>query len=200
MLGYTDIDMTAESSMRTCMLALCLAALAVPAGADTLTGSKARKALYPSGKAEVVLLPEANLPPAVATALQQVGAAQPYYGAFAISPDDGALTEATSLAVNFHDVRAAAAFAVADCNKKKKGKADCIVAAVIQPKGWKDKGFQLSSQATEGFRDGYPKKNGAFAISPATGGWGVGTGAEAAIADCSARNPEVTDCNVVIQN
>ncbi|QLQ19192.1 MAG: hypothetical protein HZT43_11735 [Exiguobacterium profundum] len=46
------------------------------------------------------------------------------------------------------------------------------MAAVIQPKGWKDKGFQLSSQATEGFKDSYPKKDGAFAISPSGGGWG----------------------------
>jgi len=194
------VDLIAESTMRTLALSLCLAALAIPASADTLTGSKAKKALYPAGKAEVLVLPEANLPANVATALQQVGAAQPYYGAFAISPDDGPLTEASSMAVNFHDIQAASAFAVADCNKKKKGKADCIVAAVIQPKGWKDKGFQLSSQATEGFKDGYPRKDGAFAISPSTGGWGVGTGTEAALADCSARNPEVTDCRVVIQN
>lgn len=186
--------------MRTLTLALCLAALAVPAHAETLTGAQAKKALFAAGKAEVVLLPEANLPANVATALQQVGAAQPYYGAFAISPDEGALTEATSLAVNFHSVQAAGAFAVADCNKKKKGKADCIVAAVIQPKGWKDKGFQLSSQATDGFKQDYPRKDGAFAISPSTGGWGVGTGAEAALADCSTRNPNVTDCTVVIQN
>lgn len=186
--------------MRPIITALALASLAFPAAADTLTGAKAKKALFPADKAEVVLLPEANLPEAVATALQQVGAAQPYYGAFAISPEDGALTEATALAVNFHSVQAAGAFAVADCNKKKKGKAGCIVAAVIQPKGWKDKGFQLSSQATEGFKDGYPKKEGAFAISPPTGGWGLGTGAEAALADCAARNPTVADCTVAIQN
>lgn len=186
--------------MRTLTLALCLAALAVPASAETLTGAQAKKALFPAGKAEVVLLPEANLPANVATALQQVGAAQPYYGAFAISPDEGALSEATSLAVNFHSVQAAGAFAVADCNKKKTGKTDCIVAAVIQPKGWKDKGFQLSSQATEGFKDSFPRKDGAFAISPSTGGWGVGAGADAALADCSTRNPNVTDCTVVIQN
>lgn len=177
-----------------------LAALPLPAAADTLTGPKAKKALFPAGKAEVVILPEANLPEAVATALQQVGAAQPYYGAFAISPDEGALTEATSLAVNFHSVQAAGAFAVADCNKKKKGKSDCIVAAVIQPKGWKDRGFQLSAQATEGFAKSYPKKGGAFAVSPSSGGWGTGTGAEAALADCTTRNPTVTDCTVVIEN
>lgn len=187
--------------MRLTFIALALLSLAaLPALAEPVTGSQAKKALYPADKAEVVVVPAAALPEAVVKALQQVGASQPYYGAFAISPDDGALTEATALAVAFHDPKAAAAVALADCNAKKKGKSDCIVAAVIQPKGWKERALQLSAPATQGFRDGYPRKNGAFAVSLTTGGWGLGEGAEAAIADCQTRNPGVTDCTVVIQN
>ena len=123
--------------------------LAGAAMADPVTAKQAKKALFAPVKAEVVIMPEANLPEDQAKTLEMAGATQAYYGAIAMSPEDGLLTEATVLAANYHNTEAASVAALADCNAKKKGKSDCVVVAIIRPKGWKDRDFQLSSAAVE---------------------------------------------------
>lgn len=188
-----------------CAMGLCVV-LASPLLAQTVTGKEAGKALFAPVKAEVEILPAANLPKDQAAALKMVGAGQPYYGAIAISPKDGLMSEATVAAANYHSTDAASAAALAECDAKRKGKEPCVVAALIRPKGWKDKGVQLSSDATAGFRKSYDAAAGtALAISPLTGGWGIGAGAKDAIDACIARTPKAkaskaSDCKVLIEN
>ena len=177
-----------------CTMGVCMAGMAVAAPID---GKTAKKALFAPVKAEVEILAAAGLPKDQAAALQMVGGQQLYYGAIAISPDEGLMSEATVAAANYHDTAAASAVALAECNAKKTGKSDCVVAALIRPKGWKDKGFQLSSDATAGFK---ADPAGALAVSTATGAWGIGADDAAAIAACVARNDIATDCTVVIAN
>lgn len=176
------------------MLVLCCAGVA---SAEPVTAKVAKKALFAPGKVEVEVQAAAGLPDEQAKALQIGLASQAYYGAVAMSPDDGLMSDVTVLAANYHDTEAASAAALAECNAKKKGKAECVVAALVLPKGWKDKGFQLSSDATEGFKKDF-KPGNVMAISLATGAWAIGADPEAAIKGCAAKNDKATDCAVAI--
>lgn len=173
------------------------------AAAEPVNGKVAKQAVFAPVQAEVEILPAAGLPKDQARALEMVGGAQPYYGAIAISPQDGLMSEATVAAANYHDTDAASVVALAECNAKKTAKKPCVVAALIRPKGWQERGFQLSSDATAGFRAEYDAKSGALAISVATGSWGLGSGTNAkadALADCAAKPSRPKDCTVVIAN
>jgi hypothetical protein len=188
--------------MKILGLGIALALLATGAGAEPLTGKEAKKLLFAPGKAVAEMVAGTGLSEADLAALKSVAETQAYYGAIALSPDEGMMSEATVAAVNYHDTDAATAAALAECNAKKTGKAECLVVALIRPKGWKAPGFGLSSDATAAFK-GYDRKAGAMAISPATGAWGMAAGdgaAEAALADCAAKNDKATDCAVAIAN
>lgn len=167
------------------------------AAAEPISAKAAKKALFAPGKAEVVIMPEANLPQDQAQTLELVGAQQGYYGAIAMSPDDGLMFDATVIAANYHDTGAASRAALADCNAKKKGKTDCVVAALIRPKGWKEKGFQLSSDATAGFKTDF-KKDSVMAVSELTGAWAIGADDATAVAACAAKNAKASDCVVAV--
>lgn len=180
-------------------LAFVLASSAVYA--EPLTGKAARAALFVPVKAEVEVLAEAGLPEDHARALELVGVDQPYFGAIAIAPDEGLMSEATVAAANFHDTSAAAVTALAECNAKKASASNCIVAAYIRPAGWKDTGFSLSSDATAAFAE-YDMKTGALAISVTTGAFGIAAGegaGEAAKAACAAKNDKASDCSLVVE-
>lgn len=171
------------------------------AGAAPMTGKQAKAALFAPGKAEVEILAEAGLPEDQAAALTMVAGDQAYYGAIAIAPDEGLMSEATVAAANFHDIETAKTAALAGCEAKKKAGAACVIAGLIRPKGWKDTGFSLSSDATEAFKD-YDKKAGVMAISPLTGAFGLAKGDAAgplAIEACAAKNKAATDCAVVVE-
>ena len=175
---------------------LVVLVLAGLAGAEVLNGKTAKAALFAPVKAEVEILADAGLPDDQAKALEMVGGQQPYYGAIAISPDEGLMSEATVAAANYHDTEAASKVALAECNAKKTGKAPCVVAALIRPKGWEARDLQLSSDATAGFKADY--KDGALAVSNSTGAWGVGADDAAALAACAALKDQTKDCVVVI--
>lgn len=171
--------------------------------AEPLSGKAAKKALLSPKGAEAVILPSAGLPKDQAKVLSQVAADQPFYGAIAIAPDEGLMSEATFAAVNYHNTEAASAAAIAECNGKKKAAsaAACEVAALITPKGWQAGGFQLSRDATLAFRDSYAKQGGALAVSDLTGVFGIAEGpgaAVAAVAACAAKSAAAVDCKVVI--
>lgn len=176
---------------------------ALPAQAQTafepLGERAARKQLFAPKGGAVEMRAEAGLPVQDQTVLDAVAAQQPYYGAIAISPDEGLMSEATVAAANYHDTAAAEAVALAECNAKKTGRAPCVVAALIRPEGHEARPLQLSRDATLALRADYPGKGGAMAISARTGAWGIGAGAEAALAACAAR-PGATDCAVVVQD
>ena len=175
---------------------------ATPALAEPISGKEAKKLLFAPVKAEVEIMPEAGLAADQAEILKTVGAGQPYYGAIAIAPDEGLMSEATVAAANFHDTTSAAAAALADCNGKKKTESDCVIAAYIRPEGWQDVGFGLSSDATTAFEK-YNMRTGALAVSAVTGAFGMAKGdgaADEALRDCAAMNEKATDCAVAIQN
>lgn len=178
------------------------ATLAAPALAEPIAGKAAKKLLFAPVKAEVEILSEAGLPQDMADALVMVGEGQPYYGAVAIAPEEGLMSEATVAAANFHDTGSAGVAALAECNAKKKTASDCVLAAYIRPKGWAEAGFSLSSDATAAFKE-YDMKTGALAVSLSTGAFGMADGdgaAEAALANCAAKNDKATDCALVVQN
>lgn len=186
------------------LVALCLlsAAFAAPTLAEPISGKAAKKLLFAPVKAEVEILAEAGLAQDMADALAMVGEGQPYYGAVAIAPEEGLMSEATVAAANFHDTTSAGVAALAECNAKKTTEKDCVLAAYIRPKGWEEAGFSLSSDATVAFKD-YDRKTGAFAVSISTGAFGMASGngaGDAALANCVAKNEKATDCALVIVN
>lgn len=171
--------------------------------ADPITGKAARAVLFAPEGAEVEMLVPGLLSEGDAAALKMVAEAQPYYGAVAISPDEGLMAEATVAAANYHDTDAATLAALMGCDAKRKGASPCVVVALIRPKGWEPRGVQLSAAATVGFAKDYKGRRGkALAISTSTGRWGVATGDKAvtaAVAACAAKAaPPVTDCAVVV--
>jgi hypothetical protein len=173
---------------------------AAQAVAQPLDGRTARDALFITQDSTTALV-SGVLPEDQASLLAQVTAGQAFYGAVAISPDAGLMAEATVAAVNHHSVEAAAAAAVRDCNAKKTGKADCVVAAIIRPKGWAEgRALQLSATATAAFRADYGRRGArALAMSPATGAFGMAQGdgaAAAALADCARDG--ASDCVVAV--
>jgi len=179
-------------------LALALMVLSAPlAQADPLTGKAAKKLLFAPKGAAVEMLPGARLPEQDQIVLESVAAQQPFYGAIAISPDEGLMSEATVASANYHDTAAAEAAALAECNAKKTAAPPCVIAALIRPDGYTARALTLSFDATTGFRADYPGKGGALAISALTGAWGIGAGAEAALTACAARKGAI-DCAVVI--
>ena len=169
------------------------------AGADPVTGKAAAKMLFSPKAVQVVINSAAGLPKDMAGALKTVLASQPAYGAAAISPDEGLMSEATIFVGNYHDAASAGLAAVKQCDAKRKGKTACVVAATVLPKGWKAQPVQLSGDATAGFLASYPKAGGAVATSASTGGWAIDADPKTALADC-AKKSKAKDCAVVIAN
>ena len=190
--------------IRSVLQCLVCAGLPFAALAQPMTGEAVAPLLFAATGAEVELLPAPFLPAGQADLLKTVGAAQPYYGAIAVSPDEGIMVEATVAAANHHSTEAASLAAVAACDAKRKGATPCAVVALIRPAGWKEQPFQLSSSATAEFA-GYAKirRDKAFAVSPSTGAWGMARGrdaAERAVADCAGKEVTAADCVLALQD
>lgn len=173
-----------------------LAGTAVQAQAQ-VTGDAAAAMLWPEAGGEVEMLADGLLPEDQAKVLRMVARDQPYYAAIAISPDEGLMSEATVAAANHHTVEAASVIALAECNAKKTGTADCVIVALVRPEGWTAQPLQMSQAATQDFAS---YQGGALALSAATGSWGIGVDDAAATAACAARNPAATDCAVAIRD
>ncbi len=178
--------------------------LAGPLAAQTVTGEAVRPLLFAPTGAVVELTGAGGLAADQAEILRQVGAMQPYYGAIAISPDEGIMVEATVAAANHHTTEAASVQALAACEAKRQGAAPCVIVALIRPEGWQPRPVQLSSGATADFLSAYADAPAprAFAVSPSTGMWGIGTGTDvtsAAVAACVERGAALApaDCTVV---
>lgn len=189
--------------IRSGMLGVAFAGFAAAAAAQVPSGEGVQPMLFAGGGAVVEVLPQPFLSQEQVAILAQVGAAQPYYGAIAVSPDEGLMVEATVAAANHHSTDAAQTAALAGCDAKRKGAAPCMIVALIRPERWTTQPFQLSAGATAGFLDDYMKirRDKAFAVSPQTGLWGIGKGRDAAakaVADCAAKGQNVTDCAVVV--
>lgn len=180
------------------IMALALMLAATPLSADPVTGKIAKKLIFPVKGVEVELLADTGLAKDQQVVLGMVAEGQPYFGAIAISPDEGLMSEATVAAANHHDTDAASKAALADCNAKKTGKAKCVVVALIRPRGFEARELQMSLAATTGFKADYKPKGSAMALSPSTGAWGIASGdgaADAALAACAAT---AKDCALAI--
>jgi hypothetical protein len=192
----------------TAAAAVLVAAMtALPVAAqDALDEGAARRMLFDAQRAEVVVYPQGFLSEAEAQVLRDTAArAIPYYGAIAASPSQGLAAEPTSAAGNHHDVAAAGRIALAECDAKRpSGTAPCVVVAEVRPRGWQARPLQLSSGATATFRGDFRRGGGekSFALSPSTGGFGVGRGVGAdasALAACASAS-RAADCRVVVRD
>jgi hypothetical protein len=188
---------------RTTFAALLLALAAGPALAQELPNLReARGFLFAEdGAVEWEVSADPALDPDDAATLDAINTIQPqpYYAALALAPDAGLASEVTALAANYHDEANARAAAMAACEANRDGEGrPCIVGLVIRPQGWEPgRPLQLSAQATAALNDAYramPRRARAFAISPATGQWGLGSGRAEAVAACGAP-----DCVAVVE-
>jgi len=183
-------------------LALGVALCAQMAAAQSLDGRSARKAVFPATGVSITVLEAGGLSATDRAVLRQVLAAQPYYGAVAMSPSEGLMSEALVAAANYHDVEAAGVAALRDCDARKKpGSAACVIVAELRPEGWEPRTLQLSAAATDGLARDYKGLGAkALAISPATGKWAIAKGKDAvaeAQAQCEAAGAG-GDCRVVV--
>ncbi|MBL3580704.1 hypothetical protein JMJ92_21615, partial [Rhodovulum visakhapatnamense] len=83
-------------------IALCLGA-AVAASAEPVDGKAARKLVFKPKGAEVTVIDLPFLSEADRKGLVFAGEQQPYYGAIAVAPSEGLISEATLAAANYHD-------------------------------------------------------------------------------------------------
>lgn len=184
------------------VLAMSLAAL--PAAADPRTAADAGALLYHPAHVEVVRSNTDGLSDQEVQILASVAQGQKYYAAVAFAPADGLMSEATVMAANHHTVEAARTAALAECDGRRANPGQCVVVLEVRPAGWQPRDLQLSADATAAFGDDYPDEGtaGALAISPATGVWGLGNGANAtadALGACAqAGGAQAGDCMVVI--
>lgn len=163
-------------------------------------GREARGLLFAANRSEVATFAHDFLSERDIGLLRQVAEQQPYYGAIAASPDEGVLAQSVSAFANFHDVEAPARLALERCNAERaRGSRACVIVAEIRPRGWEERALQLSSAATGAVSREFRRARGskALAISPGTGRWAMGTGADAAAAACRALG-DPRDCAVVI--
>lgn len=177
--------------------------LAQAAFAQVLDGKAAKKALFAADEVGVQVMKQSFLVDNQAQILASVATQQPYYGAIAVSPTDGLMSEATLAAANYHTVEAASVAALAGCDAARKGDVPCVIVALIRPKGWEARPLQLSADATAAFRKDYANKGGALAVSASTGAWAMAKGADAAnaaVAACTAKLTGQNDCSVIISD
>ena len=191
--------------MRALVTGLVLAGMALPALAQDLPNRREALRMIFDHDADVesVVFPHPALNDAERQLLSNAVAQgllpdMDFYGALAFAPDSGLADPNTTVAVgNFHDEASAAGAALARCNSARGGQgADCAVALIVRPAGWQEgAALQLSSGAAEALRRAFRQADRprVFAISPATGQFGIGSDAAAANADCGAE-----DCRPVV--
>lgn len=190
-----------------CVIGVIIAvATALPAAAQDLLGRReALRLIYPAdAEVESVVLPHPSLS---APEVELLGGAieqglmpqMVFYGALAIDPERGLADPQTTVAVgNYHDEISAATAALAGCEA---GRDDpeteaCTIVLVVRPAGWEAGGvLQLSAGAAEALRTEFRRlgRPRVFAISDATGTFGMGPSQETALAGCGAP-----DCRTVI--
>lgn len=181
-------------------LAITLSAL--PALADPLAPDMAAARLFHPEQVEVVRDDTEGLSDQEVQILASIAQGQKYYAAVAFAPADGLMSEATVMGANHHSVGAARSAALAECEGRRANPGHCVIALELRPAGWEPRDLQLSADATAAFGDEFPHADGALAVSPTTGVWGLGSGAAAAVealAACAqAGDGAAGDCMVVI--
>ena len=186
------------------MLSLALLLAPVAALADPVDARAARDLLFSAAEVEVVTLDVASLSEQDRQVLTLVAQSQKYYAAVAFAPGVGIMAEPTVMAANYHHIEAARTAALAGCNERRSGGADCVIALEVRPVGWEERALQLSADATADFEENYRRVRGsrAFAVSTTSGQWGIGRGddAESAALTACQGDSDVADCAVVIRD
>jgi len=192
--------------MKPIVLALVVAAGG--AAAEPMTGAAAGALAFAPGTSSVTVSSRlGERDQAIVRALvplmeRQIGRSLDYYGAIAMSPDEGFQSEASQSALNHHSVAAADAAALGACNARRRaGSSPCVLAARILPRGYEARALTLSSAATRALTETYARARApkALAISAATGAFGVGA-PDAALATCRRGAGGVGDCTIVVRD
>ena len=205
------------------VVAAMIAAIAMggTAMADPVDGKAAKKMLFATRNVDLQIVEGSGLEPAqtaIVDAILKQTRAQGlanYYGAVAVSPDfftrlavdadQAALSGLLQVTERLHSPAKAAEVALASCNAaRSEGEAECVLAARVLPKRWKEQPLMMSVTATEAFkayRKGREEK--AFAISANTVAFAAARGTGAAATALEACNKGATktgeaDCEVVI--
>lgn len=194
--------------MRKWILAAAIVIAAGATNADPIDGRTARQLLFHHKGGEVQVFPQDFLTAEQVAQLNLMGGLIQYYGAMAMAPGEGFMSEANQAAANHHSIEAAVEVALSACNAARSGGPSCVIVAHFLPKDWEEgRPLQLSQTATDAFRREYRRgrRPKAFAISTDSGAFAVerGDGAsEAALAACTEKAAELgaTDCNIVIQD
>jgi len=186
--------------------AILVGVFGASASASPITGSDARKLLFRGAKTSLVLNPSAPMTDVEKGALETLVATNgfQYYGAMAYAPDEGLISESLQGAFNFHSVESASQAALAACNAANAaGGQPCIVAAQIVPRRYERRDFQLSQDATAAIEEYRAiREEKAMAISPSSGGFGLGQGGTAeadALVECNRTAPQ-RDCVIAVRN
>lgn len=186
-------------------LFLTIMMAAGPAIAQDLPGRReAMRLIHPADSAvESIVFPHPSLNAAEVELLsgiiaQGVMPQMTFYGAIAIAPDEGLADPNTTTAVgNFHDTESATVAALDRCNAARDPEnAECAIVLIVQPAEWEPGApLQLSSGAAEALRVDFRRatRPRVFAISDATGQFGIGFDVDAAVAACG-----VADCRAVV--
>ena len=184
-------------------MALMLVGLTGGAAAESLGFKEARKAL-PKGNRTVAELPDTSFldekQQAIVMSLKDT---IPYFGALALSPDEGLFVEWLNASGMHHSVEAARAAALNHCDGNRKASSSkCVVVLEISPKGVNtDAPLSLSAEAAAALRGDYRKLKApkAFAISPSQGTFGFAGGDGArALAACAKSGSGAKDCAIVV--
>src|SRR6056297_786615 len=166
-----------------------------PAAAEPVSGREAGRLLFDERGQQMVRL-------MVPLMEQQLGRKLEYYGAIAMSPDEGFQSEASQSALNYHGVAAADSAALSACNaNRRSGTRGCILAARILPAGYEERRLTLSTNATRALRDTYARARApkALAASASTGAFAVGRPDEA-LAACQRGARGAGDCAIVVRD
>jgi len=179
-----------------------------PAAAEPVSGREAGRLLFDAGQSRVIVSSRLDergqqmVRLMVPLMEQQLGRKLEYYGAIAMSPDEGFQSEASQSALNYHGVAAADSAALSACNaNRRSGTRGCILAARILPAGYEERGLTLSTNATRALRDTYARARApkALAASASTGAFAVGRPDEA-LAACQRGARGAGDCAIVVRD
>jgi len=142
--------------MRVVLAALIALGLTPPLHAQTVDGAAAMGALFSTRRVKVLVFNLPMLSDQDKFVLSEISKQQKYYGAVAISPDEGLMAEATLAAANYHAIPPAEAAARAACDRARRpASARCVIAAHVLPPDHTPRALQLSVDATQAFRDNW---------------------------------------------
>ena len=195
------------STVRCGKLAAVLVCVAGIAGAESLSLKDARKVLPKGNRIEAVLPDTSFLDEKQQAIVLSLKDTIPYFGALALTPDEGLFVDWLNASGQHHSLEAARQAALAHCDANRlPSSADCVVVLEVSPKGYDpEAALSLSAEGATALKGDYRKLKGAkaFAISPSTGAFGFARGDGGRALDACAKaggeaGGGATDCAIVV--